>query len=192
MLVSLNWLKEFVETDKTAYEIADHLTMGGIEVESVSHVGENLKTVFTARILNINPHPNASQLNLVKIDLADRTEEVVCGAPNVMVGTTVAFASVGTELPGGDTVARREIKGIVSPGMLCSEKELGLGEDASGLLVFDPDTPIGLSLTSAMDFIEDFILETSVTPNRGDCLSILGVARELAALIGCPYKKPLS
>lgn len=192
MLVSLNWLKEFVETDKTAYEIADHLTMGGIEVESVSHVGENLKTVFTARILEFNPHPNAAQLNLVKIDLADRTEEVVCGAPNVTVGAIVAFASVGTELPGGNTVAHREIKGIGSPGMLSSERELGLGEDASGLLVFDPDTPIGLPLASAMDFIEDFVLETSVTPNRGDCLSILGVARELAALIGCQYRRPLS
>ncbi len=191
MLVSLNWLKEFVETDKTALEIADHLTMGGIEVESVNHVGENLKTVYTARILDINPHPNAAKLNLVKLDLKDKTEEVVCGAPNVTVGATVAFAPVGTDLPGGNKVAHREVKGIASPGMLCSEKELGLGEDASGLLVFDPDIHIGLPLTSSMDFIEDFILETSVTPNRGDCLSILGVARELSALIGCAYRKPV-
>lgn len=190
MLVSLNWLKEFVETDKTAYEIADHLTMGGTEVESVTHVGGNFKTVYTARVLDINPHPNGAFLNIVKIDLGDRVEQVVCGAPNVSVGATVAFASVGTELDGGLKVDHREIKGISSPGMLCSERELGLGDDSSGLLLFDSNIPIGAPLTSAMDFIDDFILETSVTPNRGDCLSILGIARELSALTDCAYRKP--
>ncbi|MGD9818271.1 MAG: phenylalanine--tRNA ligase subunit beta [Desulfomonilaceae bacterium] len=190
MLVSLIWLKEFVENDKTAFEIAEHLTMGGIEVESVNHVGGGLNGVFTAKILEKSPHPAVDKLCIVKVDLSDRTEEVVCGAPNVQVGDITAFASVGAELPCGITVSVRQIKGIESKGMLCSEKELGLGEDASGILILEPGIPVGLPLTSALNYIDDFILETSVTPNRGDCLSILGVARELAALINARCKKP--
>ena len=191
MLVSLNWLKEFVETDKTAYEIADHLTMGGIEVESVTRVGDNLKTVYTARISQVAPHPNGQNLSVVKLDFGDRSDQVVCGAPNVEIGSIVAFAQSGTTLPTGLKVEPREIKGIMSPGMICSERELGLGEDSSGILKFDSGTPIGLPIALAMDFIDDFILETSVTPNRGDCLSILGVVRELAALVDLKYRKPL-
>ncbi|MDD3471959.1 MAG: phenylalanine--tRNA ligase subunit beta [Syntrophaceae bacterium] len=190
MLVSLNWLKEFVETDKTAFEIAEHLTMGGIEVESVNHVGGGLNGVFTAKILEKSPHPAVDKLCIVKVVLSDRTEEVVCGAPNVQVGDITAFAAVGAELPCGITVSVRQIKGIESKGMLCSEKELGLGEDASGILILEPGTPVGLPLTATLNYIDDFILETSVTPNRGDCLSILGVARELAALINARCKKP--
>ncbi len=190
MLVSLNWLKEFVETDKTAYEIAEHLTMGGIEVESVTHVGADLKTVFTARINEIRRHPNDERLAVVQVGLRDRVEELVCGAPNLKVGDIAALAVVGTELASGLRVESREIRGVASPGMLCSEKELGLGEDSSGILILDPDTSPGLPLGSALTYIEDYILETSVTPNRGDCLSILGTARELAALIGARYRKP--
>jgi phenylalanyl-tRNA synthetase beta chain len=190
MLVSLNWLKEFVDIDISANDIAEALTMGGIEVESVTHVGKELSEVLTARVQEITEHPSASKLRLVKIDLGGRGLTVVCGAPNVEVGQIVPYAGPGVILPSGFVIEAREIKGVSSPGMLCSEKELGLGDDASGLLVLDASLKAGLPLTTALPFVEDFILETSVTPNRGDCLSVLGTARDLAALLGKPWTFP--
>lgn len=190
MLVSLNWLKEFVEIDQSAQEIADLLTMGGIEVEGVTRVGEGLNGVFTARIEEIGPHPSAEKLSLARISLGEREETVVCGAPNIRVGRIVPYAAPGAVLPSGLEMTERKIRGVASPGMLCSEKELELGEDTSGIMFFDSDSPVGVPLTEAFPFIEDYILETSVTPNRGDCLSILGAAREVAALTGKSWTTP--
>jgi phenylalanyl-tRNA synthetase beta chain len=190
MLVSLNWLKEFVEIDRTADEIAALLTMGGIEVESVTHVGTGLDKVYTARIEEITPHPGSDKLSLARVNLGDRELTVVCGAPNIQVGQVVPYAAPGATLPSGMEIGEREVRGVFSAGMLCSEKELDLGDDASGVLVLDPSLKPGLLLTEAMPFIDDFILETSVTPNRGDCLSILGTAREVAALTGKSWKLP--
>jgi phenylalanyl-tRNA synthetase beta chain len=190
MLVSLNWLKDFVEIDRSAEEIGDLLTMGGIEVEGVSHVGHELDKVFTAKILEITPHPNSEKLTLVRIGLGAGEATVVCGAPNIAVGQLVPYAAPGTVLPSGQKIDEMRIKGVLSPGMLCSEKELGLGEDASGILVLDEPCEPGLSLTKAFPFVKDTVLQTGVTPNRGDCLSILGTAREVAALTGKPWKIP--
>jgi phenylalanyl-tRNA synthetase beta chain len=190
MLVSLNWLKEFVDIDRSAEEIAELLTMGGIEVESIIRVGEGLDGVFTAEIREIKPHPSATSLSLARIFLGDREAAVVCGAPNIRVGQVVPYAGPGCTLPSGLEITEREIKGIRSPGMLCSERELGLGDDAAGILELDAGTPVGLSLTKALPFVQDVILETSVTPNRGDCLSVLGTAREVAALAGLEWQKP--
>ena len=190
MLVSLNWLKEFVEIDRSAEEIADLLTMGGIEVDSVSQVGHELDKVFTAKIEEITPHPKSEKLTLARINLGKREVTVVCGAPNICVGQLVPYVAPGTVLPSGQKIEETLIKGVLSPGMLCSEKELGLGDDASGILVLDESCEPGLSLTEAFPFVKDTILETSVTPNRGDCLSILGVAREVAALTGKSWKVP--
>ncbi|MBI5569490.1 MAG: phenylalanine--tRNA ligase subunit beta [Desulfomonile tiedjei] len=190
MLVSLNWLKEFVEIDLSAEEVADLLTMGGIEVDSVTHVGEGLDGVYTASIVEISPHPSAEKLSLARISLGDRAVVVVCGAPNIQVGQIVPYAAPGAKLPSGLVMEERAIKGVVSPGMICSEKELGLGEDAAGILAFSSGTPVGLPLAEALPFIKDAILETSVTPNRGDCLSVVGIAREVAALSGKPLGVP--
>src|SRR5271157_6283136 len=190
MLISLNWLKEFVEIDRSAEEIADLLTMGGIEVDSVSHVGYELDNVFTAKIEEITPHPKSEKLTLARINLGKREVTVVCGAPNICVGQLVPYVAPGTVLPTGQKIEETRIKGVLSPGMLCSEKELGLGDDASGILVLDESCEPGLSLTEAFPFVKDTILETSVTPNRGDCLSILGAAREVAALTGKSWKVP--
>lgn len=190
MLVSLNWLKEFVDIDQSASDVAEALTMGGIEVEAVTHVGKELSRILTAKVEEITDHPSASKLHLVKIDLGGRGLTVVCGAPNVEVGQIVPYAGPGVTLPSGDAIEEREVRGITSAGMLCSEKELVLGDDASGLLVLDPNLKVGIPLTEALPFIEDFILETSVTPNRGDCLSVLGTARDLAALLGKSWKIP--
>lgn len=190
MRVSLNWLKEFVDFTMSPARIAELLTMGGVEVEAVSHVGGDLLNVFSARVVEILPHPRSSRLKLARIDLGDRSETVVCGAPNLKVGDVVPYAAPGAILPTGMEIQVTEIRGVKSPGMLCSEKELDLGDDASGLLIFDDDAPVGKPLALALPFIEDDILETSVTPNRGDCLSILGIAREIAALSGGKLRVP--
>ncbi len=171
MLVSYNWIKEFVEIEESAERVAEILTMGGIEVESVIRTGAGLETVLTARVDKIVAHPKSEKLSLVTVSLGNRVEEVVCGAPNVREGQVVAYAVPGTVLPSGTKIVEREILGAKSPGMICSEKELGLGEDASGILALDTGLTLGVAIAAAMPFIEDFILETSVTPNRGDCLS---------------------
>ncbi|MDQ7781536.1 MAG: phenylalanine--tRNA ligase subunit beta [Desulfomonilaceae bacterium] len=190
MLVSFNWLKEFVEIDLPAEEVADLLTMSGIEVEGVTPAGQGLDKVLTARIEEVTPHPKSEKLSLTRISLRDREVTVVCGAPNVQVGQIVPYCPPGCVLPSGMEIKETKIKGVASPGMICSEKELGLGEDASGILVFEEGTKVGVPLTDAYPLVEDYILETSVTPNRGDCLSILGIAREVAALLGRPWKVP--
>lgn len=190
MLVSFNWLKEFVDIDMSAEETAELLTMAGIEVEAVTHVGTGLDKVLTAKIESIEPHPNSDKLQLAGIDLGNRKLKLVCGAPNISVGQIVPYAGPGTVLPSGMEITERAIRGVMSPGMICSEKELGLGEDAAGILVLGSGTPVGLPLPQALPFIEDSILETSVTPNRGDCLSVLGIAREIAALTGVAWKLP--
>jgi len=190
MLVSFNWLREFVEIDRSVHEIADLLTMGGIEVENVTHVGEGLEKVLTARVDEISLHPSTGSLHLAGINLGGRSEKVVCGAPNLKVGQIVPYAPPGASLPSGLEIAAREIRGVLSPGMICSERELGLGDDQSGILELDSATVPGLPLTSAFPFIDDYILETGVTPNRGDCLSILGTAREVAALTGKEWRLP--
>ncbi len=190
MLVSLNWLKEFVDIDMEPEELAQVLTMGGIEIESLTHVGIDLKSCLTGKIEKVTAHPNSDKLKLAYINLGETAQTVVCGAPNTKVGLIVPYAPEGSDLPSGIKVGRMTIKGVESPGMLCSEKELGLGEDASGLLVFGEDTPVGVPLIQVFPGIEDVILEVSVTPNRGDCLSIIGVAREIAALTGKTVKLP--
>ncbi len=190
MLVSFNWLKEFVRIEQSPEEIAELLTMGGIEVEGLSHVGDKLGLVYTAKIEEITPHPSSDKLSLATISLGDRKEMVVCGAPNIQVGQIVPYAAPGAVLPSGLEIVERKIRGVSSPGMICSEKELALGEDASGILVFEGDVPLGLPLAKALPIIDDYLLETSVTPNRGDCLSILGIAREVAALTNNSWKTP--
>jgi phenylalanyl-tRNA synthetase beta chain len=191
MLVSYNWLKEFVDLTLSPERTADLLTMGGVEVEGLSHVGANLIHVLTARIAEILPHPSSPHLKLARVDLGGRDETVVCGAPNLRVGDVVPYAEPGAVLPSGARIETVEIRGVKSPGMLCSEKELDLGDDASGLLILDSGTPVGKPLSDALPFIDDYILETSVTPNRGDCLSILGIAREIAALSAAPRRMPV-
>ena len=190
MLISFNWLKEFVEIDKSAEELAALLTMGGIEVEGISKVGTGLENVLTAKVLEVKPHPSAKNLSLTRLGLGDREEVVVCGAPNIAVGQVVAYAGVGASLPSGLHIKKRKIKGVDSPGMVCSEKELGLGDDESGVLVLDDEVQVGVPITDACPYIEDEVLDVSITPNRGDCLSVLGVARDVAAMSGTFWKKP--
>ena len=187
MKVSLRWLKDYVEIDSTAAQVGERLTMAGLEVEAVARMGAFLETVVCARVVKSEKHPKADKLSLVTVTDGKETQVVVCGAPNVPPpGGLVAWAKPGTRLPGG-LVEERAVRGVTSPGMLCSEVELEIGEDASGILILDPAFPLGANL---YDTFGDDVLEVAVTTNRPDALCHLGIAREVAALLGRPLRRP--
>ena len=189
MKVSLSWLKEYVEVTMSTDELSDALTMAGLEVDSVEDRYHYLETVLVARVDAVNPHPNADRLTCCDISLGDRTTTVVCGAPNVRPGMLTPCALPGTTLPDGRTIAAGVIRGEQSDGMLCSALELALGDDAAGIMDLDPDLDPGTALNQALG-LSDPVFEIDLTPNRPDCLSIIGVAREVAAFqgnrIACP------
>ncbi len=192
MKVPLSWLKEFVAVDLSPAELAHRITMAGIEVGAVETVGGEWGGIVVGRIAEIAPHPNADRLVLVTVDLGDRRETVVSGAPNLAAGAVVPFAPVGTALIDGHTGERMtlrpaKIRGVTSHGMVCSEKELGLSEEHSGILLLDPQAPVGRPLAEVLG---ETILDLEVTPNRPDLLGVLGVAREVAALTGQAVRLP--
>lgn len=190
MKISLNWLSDYVELPADPSELAQKLTMAGLEVEGIERVGDELEGVLVARIVESAPHPNAEKLSVTKIDAGAATAlQVVCGAKNYKVGDLVPLATVGTKLPAGMKIEKAKLRGVESFGMLCSAKELGLSEDASGLMILDPSLEPGAPIARALG-LEDVVFEVNVTPNRGDCLSHIGIAREVAALTGKPLKLP--
>lgn len=187
MRLSLRWLAELVDLSALApQEVADALTFHVAEVESVERVGAALDAVRTARVLTCVPHPGADRLRVTTVDRGDGVvRTVVCGAPNVAAGQVVCHAPVGATLPNGMTLALRPIRGVTSDGMLCAEDELGLGAGHDGILVLDPATPLGLPVGEALG-LADHVLElgnTAIT-HRPDLWGHLGVARELAAVLG--------
>jgi len=183
MQVSLRWLKDYVDIDLTPSEVADCLTMAGLEVDAVRDVGPSFSNVVVARILSIRPHPNADKLSLCDVTTEDETLSIVCGAMNIHVGDVVPLAKVGAVIPGGYTIKRSKIRGEVSEGMLCSEEELGIGEDTTGILILSPDLSLGADLADALD-LKDTVFDIGITANRSDCLSIVGMAREIASATG--------
>jgi phenylalanyl-tRNA synthetase beta chain len=189
MKVTLNWLREFVPIELSLDRLAERLVLAGLEVEGISEQGA--EPVRIARITHIEPHPQADRLVVCHVTTGGETIPVVCGATNMQTGDTVAFAPAGTLLPGGTHVERVEIRGQLSCGMLCSEAELGLSHDHSGLLLLPSDALLGELLFPFLG-LRDTILDIAITPNRGDCLSVLGLAREIAALTGTTLqaKKP--
>ena len=190
MNVTLNWLKNYIDFEFSASELADRLTMLGVEVESVKRLGAELKGVVVGSVGSIKPHPNADKLVLCQVDIGETEElQIVCGAPNVREGMLAPVATIGATLPIGLTIKRAKLRGEVSHGMLCSEKELGLSEDAAGLMELPTDTPLGTSLSEALG-LDDVVFELEITPNRPDCLSLIGVAREIRAETGNALKQP--
>ncbi len=184
MKVTWNWLAEFVDLQLPVAQVAELLTMAGLEVESIEQSGRELADVVCAEVVRIQPHPDGDRLSICEVRTGpDATRTVVCGAPNVQAGRRVAYAPPGATLPGGQHIAAAEIRGISSAGMLCSAAELGIGVDSSGILLLPGDAPLGTRVPAILG-IEDTILDIAVTPNRGDCLSVLGIAREIAALSG--------
>ncbi len=186
MKVSLNWLKEYVSISLSHSELAQKVTMAGLEVKGVEVVGGQWENIVVGQLTAVNPHPNADRLRLTTVELGTGQETVVCGAPNLHVGDKIAYARVGAQLIDGHSgelvrLKSAKIRGVVSSGMVCSEKELGISDSHEGIMVLPPDAPVGVPLA---DYLGDAILNLEVTPNRPDCLSVIGIAREIAALTG--------
>jgi phenylalanyl-tRNA synthetase beta chain len=189
MRISLQWLSEFVDLPAPE-ELARRLTAVGLEVEAIERTGQELEGVVVARILSSTRHPDAEKLSITSVDRGDgQPLQVVCGAKNYQVWDLVPLATVGTTLPGGTRIGKATLRGVESSGMLCSARELGLSEDASGLLILPADAVPGTPLARALR-LEDVLLEVNVTPNRPDALSHLGIAREVAAALGTSLKRP--
>jgi len=192
MKVSIHWLKEYVDISTPLEELCERLTMAGLEVGEVEVIGGNWNDIWVGKIVDVNAHPNADRLKLVTVDLGKQRSTVVCGAPNVTVGDKVAFACVGAQLIDGHSgemvqLKPAKIRGVVSEGMICSEKELGISDSHEGIMILQPETMIGSPL---FDCLGDTILDLDITPNRPDCLSVIGIAREIAALTGSELHIP--
>jgi phenylalanyl-tRNA synthetase beta chain len=191
MDVSVNWLRALApDVQGTAAELADRLSMQAIPVDRVIPVGEGLEGIVVARVVEAVRHPNADRLTLCRVDAGgDELIDVVCGAPNVEQGALYPYVPPGVSLPGGFVIESRKIRGEMSHGMLCSEKEMGLGRDASGILRLDGEYSVGQSFATAMA-LPDARLELDLTPNRIDLACHLGVARELAPVEGTGVALP--
>src|SRR5690349_20396889 len=183
MKFSVNWLREFVDLPMDSEEIADLLTRAGIETKKIESRGANIENVVVSQIIASSRHPNADRLTVCEVhDGTGTNRQIVCGATNYKVGDKVPLALPGAKLPNGTEIRKSKLRGVESEGMLCSPIELGLGEDASGLLILSADAKIGEPIGDL--FPTDTILDVEITPNRGDLLSHFGLAREIAALTG--------
>ena len=180
MQISENWLREWVNPDIDTNTLMDQLTMAGLEVEGIQPAGPTLSSVVVGEVISLEQHPNADKLSLCQVSDGDETVPVICGAKNVRQGLKVVFAKVGAQLP-GLKIKKAKLRGIESQGMLCSAAELKLAESSDGIMELPEGAPVG---TDIIDYLQlnDQIIEVDLTPNRGDCLSIAGVAREVSAI----------
>ena len=183
MKVTYNWLKDFVDFDLSPDKLADLLTMLGLEVEGMESLGGGMDDVVVAVVEEKAQHPNADKLSLCRVNDGGQILSVVCGAQNFKSGDKVALARIGAVLPGDFKIKRSKIRGEESFGMLCSEKELGLADDSEGIMVLPDELPLGIPLFDALG-LKDTVFEIGLTPNRADCLSVIGIAREIAAKSG--------
>ncbi|CAN5785413.1 phenylalanine--tRNA ligase subunit beta [soil metagenome] len=189
MRVPLSWLREYVDFDFTPDELADRLTALGFELQAIQHVGSDWSSIVVGELLEVTSHPTANSLSLARVAVGDGGEPlaIVCGATNIVAGQRVPVALPGAGLPGGRSIGVSRIQGVESQGMLCSGDELGLTSDADGILILPGDAPLGQPLE---DLVGDAVLDLDVKPNRGDALSLIGLAREVAALSGTPLRWP--
>lgn len=190
MKVSYNWLREYVDFDLPPEELADKLALSGTEAESIEYVGSGLDRVVVGKIKKIRNHPRANNLLLCDVDVRRaKLLQIVCGARNMKANDKVPVALVGAKLPGGMKITKVMMRGEHSEGMLCAEDELGLGEDHTGIMILNTKAKVGDKLAQAID-LEDAVLDLEITPNRPDCLGMIGIAREVAALVGGKLKLP--
>ncbi|MBQ7456803.1 MAG: phenylalanine--tRNA ligase subunit beta [Desulfovibrio sp.] len=190
MLLSLSWLREFTPYEGTAQALGDRLTMLGLELEEITHPFEHLKGVTTGHVVTCAMHPDSDHLHCCTVDVGgEALLDIVCGAPNVAAGQKVAVATIGTRLPDGTVIKKSKLRGQTSMGMICSERELGLSEDHTGIMLLPEDTPVGKSLFDVLGAESD-VLDIAITPNRADCLSVLGLARETAMAFHLPLTIP--
>lgn len=191
MKLSYNWLKEITGTNKTPQEIGDMLTMLGLELEELLDYNQIYKGFITAKVVEKNPHPDADKLSLCKVEYNKNSQVVVCGAPNVDAGQTIVLGLEGAVVPSaGFKLSKRKIRGVESNGMICSKAELELGEDHDGIWVLPEDAPIGIPLSEYVG-LDDVMIDVFITPNRADCTSHFGIAREIARMEGISIKREL-
>ncbi|MEI6155679.1 MAG: phenylalanine--tRNA ligase subunit beta [bacterium] len=184
MKIPLSWLREFTDVQLTAEQLADALTLRGLEVRGVERWGANWNKMVVGELLEVGPHPKADRLQLTKVRIGDGPIlNIVCGARNIAAGQRIPVALVGAEMPDGRRIERAEKMGIASEGMLCSGQELDATDDGDGILILDASAPLGMPI---VDLIGDDVIDVDVKPNRGDLLSILGLAREVGAITGAP------
>jgi phenylalanyl-tRNA synthetase beta chain len=187
MKFSENWLRTFVDPPLSTGELAHALAMGGLDVEEVAPVAPPFDRVVVGEVLSVEKHPGADRLSVCRVNVGVAPLTIVCGAPNVRTGSRVPTALAGARLPGME-IAVAAVRGVESQGMLCSARELGLSDDAAGLLELPTDAPIGMDVREVLD-LNDSVITIKPTPNRGDCLSLAGVARDVAAITGSPFAK---
>ena len=192
MRVSLRWLSDYVDIDLPPKELAHKLTMAGLGVDSIERMGGDWEGIYVGLVTKVEPHPNADRLKLATVDVSGEQMTVVCGAPNVAEGQKIAFGRVGAHIINPNTrepveLTPAKIRGVESAGMVLSERELGISDEHVGILVLDADAPVGVPL---QEYMGDSIFDIAVTPNRGDCLSMVGIAREVAALTGKKVRYP--
>lgn len=190
MKFAQSWLREWVEPKISTEDLAHRLTMAGHEVESVEIEGEGLDGVVVAEVLSVSKHPDADRLNVCSVSTGSgEPVDVVCGAANVFAGMKSPLAVPGVKLPNGLKLRKSRIRGVVSNGMLCSGIELGLGDESDGIIELPQDAPVGAALSDYLN-LPDAIIDLDLTPNRGDCFSVLGIARDVVALTGAPLRGP--
>src|SRR5437016_8001633 len=189
MKSSVNWLRYSADLPEKPDEIAELLNRAGIETKNIETRGANIDKVIVSQITASSRHSNADRLTVCEVDDGSGTKrQIVCGATNYKVGDKVPLALPGAKLPNGSEIRKSKLRGVESEGMLCSPIELGLGSDASGLLILSPDAKVGAPISDL--FPSDTILDVEITPNRGDLLSHFGLAREIAALTGKKLREP--
>lgn len=191
MKISRNWLNDYIDiSDLGTEQLADTLTLLGLEIESIDHPGDAVREVFVGKILSIDKHPDADSIVVCKTDVGGPEPlTICCGATNMKPGDKVPTAVIGALLPGDFRITKRKMRGIASEGMMCSTKELGLGQDADGLMILPDDLEVGADIRPFIG-LDDVVFEIEVTPNRGDWASMIGVARELSAKLQRPMKEP--
>jgi phenylalanyl-tRNA synthetase beta chain len=190
MKVSEQWLREWADAPVDTDTLVEQLTAAGLTVDSAEPLSAPMDKVVVAEVLEVSGHPEADRLSVCRVDAGSgETLSVVCGAPNVFKGMRAPMALVGARLPNGHKIRRSKIRGVASQGMLCSARELGLGEEADGIMSLDGQAPIGQALSEHLN-LDDVIIDIELTPNRGDCLGISGVAREIGVVNKIPLAGP--
>ncbi|MDP2106563.1 MAG: phenylalanine--tRNA ligase subunit beta, partial [Desulfobulbaceae bacterium] len=191
MKFTVNWLKQYVDFSFTPTELAHRLTMLGLEVDAVEALYQNIDQIKVARVLSVAKHPNADKLTLCEVIVGDDRKKIVCGAPNVKAGMLVPVALPGCTMPAGFVIKTSKLRGEVSEGMLCSGTELGIAIDSAGLMELSEECRCGDRLVDALGLL-DTMIEVDITPNRADCTSLIGIAREVAGVTGAQLKMPVS
>jgi phenylalanyl-tRNA synthetase beta chain len=196
MRASLKWLKDYVQFNQTAEELAEMLTMAGVPVAGIEYLGQDIENVVSGKIVDLRPHPNADRLVVCKLNIGRETITLVTGATNISQGNVVPVALAGAKLPNGVAITATDFRGVQSQGMLCSADELNIDskilppEQREGIYILPDDTPLGADIRTVLG-LDDVVLEFELTPNRADCFSVLGLAREIAVLTGGSLTKPM-